>query len=103
LAAIEEQVFQVYADLVALRPGQYAKRAGNEGGDDLARWWNVACWEMGVASIAAGILLARIEERAGLDWEALEREREERRGLWPADESVAEASEKAEKGETAGS
>ena len=37
---------------------------------------------MGIASIAAGILLARIDERAGL---GLEREREERRGLWPAE------------------
>jgi len=100
LAAIEELAHELAIALLELRPRQYAARAGNEGGDDLARWWNEACRAMGMASIAVGILLGCVEERAGLDWEASERARQERRGLWPPAESVAEASENAEGGAT---
>jgi hypothetical protein len=96
LAEIEERAFGVYSDLLELRPRQYATKEGNEGEDEIARWWNVTCQAMGKASLAAHILLGYIEERAGADWEALEREREERRGFG-SDESADEVVEEAEK------
>ncbi len=99
LAEIEERAFGVYSDLLELRPCQYAAREGGEGEDKIARWWNVACQAMGEASLTAHILLGHIEERAGLDWEALEREREERRGCWPA-EAADEGAENAEEAGT---
>jgi hypothetical protein len=36
-----------------------------------------------LAAIAVGILLHLVEERAGLDAEATQHEREQQRGLWP--------------------
>ena len=84
LAQLEASAFETYRSLEALRPPQHAARQGEEG-DDLACAWNEACRALGMASIALSILLEYAEERAGLDWVALERQREQRRGLVPSE------------------
>ena len=84
VTALEEAAFQLNVDVCTARPRQYAEREGNER-DELGKWWREAARAVGMASIAVAILLARLEERAGLDWEALEREREQRRGLVPCE------------------
>jgi hypothetical protein len=96
LAEIEERAYQLSIDLIKLRPAQYAAREGNEGNDNAARCWNSVCRGAGWLSLVSHILLGYIEERAGLDWVALEREREKRRGWWPA-EAADEGAEEAEK------
>ncbi len=90
LAEIEERAFGVYSDLHKLRPHQYAAREGNEGDDNVARFWNSVCRGAEWLSLTAHILLSCIEERAGLDWETLMSERERRRGF-ASDESAEEA------------
>ena len=81
LAEIEERAFRLNVDLCRLRPAWCAEQEGNER-DELGEWWNRACRDVGMASTSAAMLLSLLEERAGLDWEALERQREQRRGLW---------------------
>ena len=99
VAPLEETAFQLYLDLYEMRPAQYAAREGVEGEDRLAWWWNEAARTVWTASMAVSILLGQLEERAGLDSEALEREREMRRGFG-SDESADEVAEEAEKAAT---
>ena len=78
---LEERAFQLAVDVTTARPMVYATRQGAENEDELAKCWNQAAQAVEMASIAMSILLGWIEERAGLDWEALERQREQNRGL----------------------
>jgi len=94
VAALEERAFELNADLCSLRPWQYKEQEGNEK-TELAKWWNVATWQVGMASIALSILLNQLEERAGLDHEMLELQRERERGLMPREEAADEATENA--------
>ena len=96
VAPLEETAFQLYLDLYEMRPAQYAAREGVEGEDRLAWWWNEAARTVRTASMAVSILLGQLEARAGYDSEALERQRDQRRGLWPA-EAADEGAEEAEK------
>jgi hypothetical protein len=97
MTALEETAFQLAVDIHAARPRQYAEREGKKGDDELALSWNRACRAVGTASIAVAIHLSLLEERAGLDSETLERQREERRGLWPCEEGEAKGTENAER------
>ena len=93
LAELEEAAFQLNLNLCALRPAQYAARQGDEGDDELAVWWNEAVHVVGMGSIAVALLLSHLEERAGLDWENLERQREQRRGLVPSETAEGDGTE----------
>ena len=81
LAELEERAFQLAVDVTTSRPKIYAARQGAENEDELSACWNEAARAVEMASIAMSILLGWIEERAGLDWLALERQREQNRGL----------------------
>ncbi len=83
LTELEDRAFQLAVDVTTARPKIYAAREGTENEDELSACWNEAARAVGMASIAVAILLGRAEERAGLDWETLERQREQRRGLMP--------------------
>ena len=93
VALLEEQAFALAVDVAATQPQQYRDRQEDNAKDELGWWWREAARAVGMASIAVAILLARLEERAGLDWEALEREREQRRGLVPCEEPEQDAEE----------
>lgn len=95
VTSLEERAFHLALDLCHIRPAQYAAREGEEG-DDVAFWWNRACRAVGIASVNVAALLCQLEERAGLDWEALEQEREQRRGLLPCVEAEEKGPENAE-------
>ena len=79
VAEIEERAFQLDEDLCALRPAQYAEIAGKEGDDDLAVMWNEAARAVVGASFAVADLLCCLEERARLDFEALQQQRDQQR------------------------
>ena len=79
VAEIEARAYQVDEDLCALRPARVAKCAGNEGDDDLARMWNEAAMAVVGASFAVADLLCCLEERARLDFEALQQQRDQQR------------------------
>ena len=81
LTELEERAFQLSVDVTAARPMIYAKRQGSEGEDETSATWNRAVYAVSVASIAVSIVLDMVAERAGLDWETLQHEREQRRGL----------------------
>ncbi len=85
LTELEERAFQLAVDVTTARPMIYATRQGSENADELSAIWNEAADAVALASIAVAILLNRIEERAGLDAEGLQRQREERRGLVPSE------------------
>ena len=87
LAELEERAFQLHADVCNLRPGQYAEREGQEGLDEYAAAWNESCEATKAASNTVNLLLGLAEERAGLDWDTLDIERDRRRGLLPEEEA----------------
>jgi hypothetical protein len=95
LAKIEEQVFQLNVDLIKLRPAQYAAREGTKDihEDPVCFFWNESVRAIGMTMIAVNALLGFIEEKAGLDAEALEHERMLRRGMLP--ENATDTAEKA--------
>ena len=99
LTELEEAALQLNLNLCALRPAQYAARQGEEGDDELAVRWNEAVHAVGMGSIAVALLLGQLEERAGLDWVALEGQREQRRGLVPS-EAAEDGTENATGAET---
>lgn len=82
VAPLEETAFQLYLDICAVRPAQYKAREGEEGDDKLAWWWNIACRSVRKGFFTVSVLLKLLEEHAGLDWEELERQRDQQRGLW---------------------
>ena len=91
LAEIEERAFRLSVDLCKLRPYQYREREGAEGEDEYAAVWNAAVRATSSAANAVNHLLGLAEERAGLDFDVLDAERDRRRGTWPLDVPADEA------------
>ena len=87
----EERLWELLCDFSELMP----RRRPSRQSEDKPDFWGATSLHLQRASIAASIVRYELEEKAGLDAEALEREREKRRGFG-SDESADEGAEGAE-------
>ena len=93
LAELEETLYRVAAEVCSLRPATHAAERQNAATDEIGQFWNGACRTLEAASVTLAVLLYLLEERAGLDAETLQQERERRRGLLSEEADAAETRE----------
>ena len=83
-AAWEEQLWSLLVDLAELAP----RRSEGQQSSDEIDFWAETFQLLERTTIAASCLLHELEEKAGLDAESLQRERETARGLWVEEAEV---------------
>ena len=77
-AVWEEQLWSLLVDLAELAP----RRSKGQQSSGEIDFWAETFQLLERAAIAASIVLYELQERAGMDADSLEREREMARGLW---------------------
>jgi len=92
VAICEDHLWSIMTDLSELAP----RRSTGERSSDEINWWVETIQNLTMATISLSALLSDLEERAGLDAESLQREREQRRGLLPCEEAGDKGTETAE-------